>query len=111
MRNKLIVGVIAVLLMACFTQNAYCDDALKKLGRGIANVGTCPLELFLQASNVNKTDGPVAGFTYGILKGFAMTGWRLAVGVYEIISFPVPFPKDYAPIIKDPEFIFEDMNW
>jgi putative exosortase-associated protein (TIGR04073 family) len=111
MAKKAIFLLVIVAMIAGIAAPAYCDDPLKKLGRGTANVLTCPLELFLQPSRVNNTDGPVAGFTYGIIKGVAMMGLRAIVGAYEIISFPVPIPKDYGPILKDPEFFFEDMNW
>ena len=32
---------------------------------------------------------------------------RAVVGVYEIATFPIPLPKDYEPIITDPEFILQ----
>jgi hypothetical protein len=36
---------------------------------------------------------------------------RAVVGVYEIATFPIPLPKGYGPILKDPEFFFEEMIW
>ena len=47
----------------------------------------------------------------GVLKGVGMSCLRLGVGAYEIVTFPFPMPKDYAPILKDPEFMFEEANW
>jgi putative exosortase-associated protein (TIGR04073 family) len=94
-----------------FAAPASCDPALKKLGRGICNMLTFPWEMVEQVKRVNVSDGPFAAFTYGILKGAVMTCTRAAVGVYETATFLIPFPKDYKPILKDPEFVFEDMNW
>ena len=111
MAKKIFLTGLMFLFMVSFLTPAYCDDAIKKLGRGISNVITCPFELFAQPSDVNNSDGPVAAGTYGVLKGVAMTGVRGLVGVYEIATFLLPFPKGYRPILTNPEFFFEDMNW
>ena len=110
-KRLLLVILVAILVSSVFTQNAYCDDALKKLGRGLANCITFPIEIFDQMKKTNLSDGPVAGCTWGLLKGIGMTGVRAVVGVYEVITFPVPLPRNYEPILKDPEFFAEDMNW
>lgn len=109
--KKLTAIALIILMAVILASPAYCDDALRKLGRGVCNIGTCPAELFLQTSRVNNSDGPMAAFTYGIIKGVVMTGVRAVVGVYEVATFPIPVPKDYGPILKDPEFIFEETNW
>ena len=107
--------IFIILLVSLFVLNfcapAYCDDPIKKLGRGICNIGTFPFEIAEQVSRVNDSDGPMAGATYGVLKGFGMMFVRALVGVYEVVTFPVPFPKDYGPILTDPEFFFEEKNW
>ncbi|MBI4974295.1 MAG: exosortase system-associated protein, TIGR04073 family [Candidatus Omnitrophica bacterium] len=105
----------AIILISVFvfssTRSAYCDTALKKLGRGFCNVITSPLEIPEQTQRVNNSDGPMAAVTYGFLKGIIMTGVRAVVGVYEIATFPIPFPRQYKPILKNPEFFLEDMVW
>jgi putative exosortase-associated protein (TIGR04073 family) len=111
MKRNILITVFVILLAVSFANPAYCDTALKKLGRGICNVVTCPFEIFEQIARVNTSDGPMAGLTYGLLKGVAMTGVRVVVGAYEIVTFPIPFPKDYKPILKDPEFFFEERDW
>ncbi len=112
MLKKIIsVGLIIFLVMSVVATNAYCDDALKKLGRGLCNCITFPFEIFEQIKRTNLSDGPMAGWTWGLLKGIGMTGVRAVVGVYEVATFPLPLPKHYEPILKDPEFFFEDTNW
>ena len=111
MTKKSISALLISLLIAGLTVNAYCDDPLKKLGRGICNVATCPLEVVEQMKRVNGTDGAFAAITWGVLKGVAMTGLRAIVGVYEVATFPIPLPGQYKPILKDPEFFFEDFNF
>ena len=111
MARKIFIIALISLLLSNFASPGYCDTAVKKLGRGACNVITAPFEIFEQTKRVNNSDGPMAGFTYGLLKGIAMTGVRAVVGVYEIATFPIPFPIHYKPILKDPEFFFEEMDW
>jgi len=109
-RMIVIIGLI-ILLAAAAAAPAYCDDALKKLGRGLCNIVTFPFELVAQPSYVNNTDGPMAASTWGVVKGIGMSVVRAAVGVYEVATFPIPFPKEYKPILTSPEFFFEKENW
>lgn len=108
---RIFLYVLVLLFLIFFTTPGYCDDAIKKLGRGISNIVSCPFELVAQPSKVNETDGPMASITWGILKGVGMTCLRGAVGVYETITFPFPLPKGYRPILTDPEFFFEETSW
>jgi len=109
-RNVLML-LFVFLFIIVLASPAYCDDPVKKLGRGLCNIGTFIFELPLQISRVNQVDGPMAACTWGVLKGIGMSGTRLITGVYETVTFPFPVPKDYAPILKDPEFMFEEQNW
>ena len=108
---KSIISGLIFLFLVSLADLAYCDTALKKLGRGLCNVITSPFEIPEQTQRVNNSDGPMAAVTYGFLKGVVMTGVRAVVGVYEIATFPIPFPRQYKPILKDPEFFLEDMVW
>ena len=35
-------------------------------------------------------------------------GNRAVVGAYEVVTFPIPLPSDYEPILTDPEFFGEE---
>ena len=111
MPKKVIITAIILLFAVSMTTPGYCDDALKKLGRGLCNIATCPLELPKQTSDVSNAEGPMAGLTYGVVKGLGMIGVRAVVGVYETVTFLIPFPRYYKPILTDPEFFLEDKNW
>ena len=111
MGKKIIIGMLAILFVVSIVTPAFCDDALKKLGRGVCNIGTCPMEVFEQIKRVNNDDGPMAACSYGVVKGVAMLFVRATVGVYEFVTFPFPVPKDYKPILTDPEFFFEEKTW
>ena len=112
MLKKIIsAGLIIFIVLSLAASSAYCDDALRKLGRGIANCLTFPLEIVEQIKRTNLSDGPNAALTSGLLKGIGMMVVRAATGIYEVITFPIPLPKHYEPILKDPEFFCEETNW
>jgi len=107
------VGIISTASFAAEDNpvlNSDPGDALKKLGRGVANMLTFPLELPNQMTKINKSDGPVAALTYGFMKGCVAGVFRLIVGVYEVISFPIPLPEFYRPIMTDPEYMLQDLD-
>jgi len=110
MTRKAVSVLLVLLLIISSAVPSYCDDAIKKLGRGIANIATFPMEIPEQAKRVNQSDGPIAAMTWGFLRGIYMAAIRAVVGVYEVASFPVPYPHDYRPLLDDPEFFFSDMN-
>lgn len=73
--------------------------AFEKLGRGLSNTLFGFLEIPLnihERYSVSDTAGSwLTGAAYGTFKGFVRTG----VGLYEVVSFPLPYPEDFAPIL------------
>ena len=104
----LAVTCLVIILLVSFASTVIADDAITKLGRGVANVATSPFEVFKGMGDVTKEDGIIAGFTVGLFKGIFNMGKRATVGVYEVGTFPIPLPGHYAPVIDDPEYFFED---
>jgi putative exosortase-associated protein (TIGR04073 family) len=104
-KGIIFVTILAVLLISS-TAHA---DALRKLGRGIANVITCPFEIIYRIGEANDENGPLAAFTWGTLNGLWRMCVRGVVGVYETVTFGIPLPEEYRPIIDDPEFFMEDV--
>lgn len=94
---------------ACQPCDPCAGDPLKKLGRGLANVLTFPIEIPNQISKTNNCEGPMAAATVGLVKGIVMAAFRAVVGVYEVATFPFPIPECYKPILTDPEYMLE--NW
>jgi putative exosortase-associated protein (TIGR04073 family) len=86
------------------------DLIFRKLGRGIANVGTCPLELLRIPEQVGRRDGYLSGMTVGLLQGLWGGVLRGVAGVFEIATFYAELPKDYGPLVH-PEFIFAHGSW
>lgn len=102
----------AVLLLGVPARAADTDqppsghNALRKLGRGCANVLFGVVEVPNQITKATSEHGGAGGWTYGLGKGLVRWVARECVGVYEIVTFPLPLHR-YRPVMK-PEFPNED---
>ena len=94
------LGAVALVLMSGISLVSANDNAFTKFGRGISNIVTSPGELYTQPWLLTKDHATSTAIFGGFLKGTAMIIAREAVGIYEVLTFPLPFPKDYRPIIK-----------
>lgn len=77
-----------------------------KFVRGLANILTSPLEIPRNVQNLTEESGVLVGWTGGICQGIGMMALRIIVGAYETVTFPVPLPADYVPVIQ-PEFVWD----
>jgi len=111
MAKKMFLVVVVLSLIVISATPAFCDGPVTKLGRGICNMATFPLEIPEQISRVNSSDGPLAASTVGVLKGFGWAVGRACVGVFETVTFIFPMPKNYEPVLKDPEYFLESSNF
>lgn len=103
--KKVIVLCILVSISITFTTPAYCGGPFRKLGRGISNFLTFPLEIPNRIAKTNERSGAYEAATYGIWEGGCMMVLRAAAGVFETLTFPFPIPEHYEPILSDPEFL------
>jgi putative exosortase-associated protein (TIGR04073 family) len=71
-----------------------------KLGRGLANIVTGPIEIPKNISREWRKSDPVTGFIIGGVKGVGWAASRIAVGVYDTVTFPVPVPANYEPLMQ-----------
>ena len=109
MIKRFVSITLALLFLATLSGSAFCDGATTKLGRGLANIVTSPMEVINQTTRTNATSGGIAAVTVGVLKGVGWTLGRAVVGVYETATFMLPWPNDYGPILRDPEYFLEDI--
>ena len=119
MRNALtFFGVVS--LAALFT--AGCAGPEQKLGRGINNVTEIARvgELRRSVEQTAVLESPDVGYTTGFIRGVDRTVARTGIGVYEIVTFPLPpyhpiftrhftpepaYPDNFTPgLISDPMF-------
>lgn len=80
-----------------------------KLMRGITNLITAPLEIPRRLRARTRGDNTFRGWSLGASQGLGYTVVRIAAGAYEVLTFPAPAPKDYAPILE-PEYVWEKTN-
>lgn len=95
------------LASASSEQSVKPGGAATKLGRGAVNVVTGWVEIPKRIYETSAMQGNAAGWTWGLLRGLGYGFVRTAAGFYEVLTFPVPQPPDYAPVIM-PEYVFVD---
>lgn len=84
-----------------------CAGPENKLGRGIANMTEIVRAGEMQRS-IEQTalwDGPVAGRTTGFARGFTRTMARTGIGIYEVVTFPIP---PYKPHLLPEHRLYPD---
>ena len=107
MRKVLLVLVAVVFISNLIIAPCFAQDPMRKLGRGVANTLTGIVEIPRQIYLISKEENALVGMTWGLVKGAAVGLLRTACGIYETITFPIPAPADYEPMIE-PEFVFEE---
>ncbi|MDD4956752.1 MAG: exosortase system-associated protein, TIGR04073 family [Candidatus Omnitrophica bacterium] len=108
--KKCLISMMILCLLVSVCGVAGATDTpgpVTKLGRGLTNILTSPLFFFKGINDVSEEKGLFAGTTLGILQGVIEFGKRVVVGAYETVSFPVPAPEGYAPILTDPEYLMQ----
>ena len=105
--RALVSSILLCFLLGMNPQIVKADDGIDKLGRGFTNLltfwGEIPRGMEIAAHEKGIIEGSVTGFIRGGGKALG----RLAVGLYEIVTFPLPLPKNYEPVLQ-PEFVFND---
>jgi putative exosortase-associated protein (TIGR04073 family) len=109
----LVAGLLAVLI-GLGAGGVSAEEAIPgthtagdKLGRGLANVFLSFLEIPRNIHNTTQESSVLQGWTVGTGKGLGYMAMRIGVGLYEIVTFPFPLPKDYAPVIE-PEYVWQE---
>jgi putative exosortase-associated protein (TIGR04073 family) len=92
-------GILYLLLiLALMESSAFAAGPFVKLGRGFTNLITGVLEIPAQMGYLGKDHDPVTAFFGGLFKGITFMILRELGGVYEIVTFPLPFPRGYEPL-------------
>lgn len=89
---------VLILVAGCLwiAPAASADDPVHKLGRGLANVATGWIEIPKRVAAGRYEENPWTGIGGGLVKGATLTLLRLGLGVYEVLTFPIPYPDNYA---------------
>jgi putative exosortase-associated protein (TIGR04073 family) len=103
--RKVVILVIAGIMLFSFIAPIYAQNPIIKLGRGVVNTLSGWLEIAKQPYETTKQENLLAGCTVGIVKGLGMGLLRTGVGLWDLLTFPIPAPAKFEPILK-PEFVF-----
>lgn len=85
---------------------SYAERIGTKLMRGMTNlitgVGEFPKQIYL----VGQKEGWVQGVFRGPVEGLGMFIARTVAGAYEVVTFPLPVPPGYQPMLL-PEYVWQ----
>lgn len=102
-----VISAIAASLLA-----VGCAGPERKLGRGLNNMTE-----FARGGELNRSieqsavfDGPEVGYTTGFIHGVDRSVKRTFVGIYEVLTFPIPnhLGKDYGPVMLPENPVYPD---
>ncbi len=110
------ITFLLILIPAVFVSfPRYCESAeiapegtmARKMQRGFLNIALSPIELSNELVNAQKNTGPdIPGWIFGSLNGVVHMACRSVVGAFELITLPLPLPRNYAPVMQ-PEFAWD----
>ncbi|MFH1381110.1 MAG: exosortase system-associated protein, TIGR04073 family, partial [Candidatus Omnitrophota bacterium] len=76
------IACLCLIIVLFAAGTSFADTPLKKLGRGFANIISCPIEIPYRIGEANVANGPFAAATWGLFDGIYRTLVRATVGVY-----------------------------
>ena len=97
----------SLVALAVVAMVSGCAGPERKLGRGLMNLAEFG-RLGEMRRSVEQTalwEGPEAGYTTGLVRGFNRSVARTLVGAYEVATFPIP---SYDPLFVPPTEIYPD---
>lgn len=100
--NKKIFLVLSLLFAMCLfthTDSYAAKNPGEKLARGVMNMWNSHKEVFDSVHESIYYEGPL-GFFPGLVKGTGKFLTRFFSGVYDTLTFPIPIPKNYEPLIQ-----------
>ena len=75
----------------------------RKAQRGFLNIVLAPFELASEMKKAGQEDSFIPNWFIGGARGICAMGGRALIGAYELVTFPLPLPAEYEPVIY-PEF-------
>ena len=108
MLKKIMLSLLIGMILLQSTTLA-AQTRKRKLLRGAVNTLTGWIELPKNIYDKTVEDNLATGLTAGLIGGVGMSVVRTGTGVYEVITFPVPCPENYEPILE-PEFVLSETS-
>jgi len=107
MRNKFpLLGALAITGLLA----AGCAGPERKLGRGMGNTFELVRwgEMRRAVEQTAMFDSPDTAYTTGAIRGFNRSLARAGVGLYEVVTFPVPSYDPVATKYLKPDPVYPD---
>ena len=104
--RKLLILFAGAVLICLPAEVGLAANPMSKLGRGLTNIAFSPMEYPTNIQKIGDRKGFASGLFEGLLTGTYFMLGRLLTGSYDVVSFLVPIPRDYGPLMK-PEYVFE----
>lgn len=89
------VGIAAIIILSA-SATAWAQDPIHKMGRGVVNVLTGWIEIPSRVHSGMRQDNATVGVARGVVDGVGMALLRVGVGLFEAVTFPIEYPKDFA---------------
>jgi len=99
------IVILVMTLAVSLASSVYAQTPAAKLGRGLVNTLTGLWELPVDVLKTCKAEGAPKGLTIGLMRGLVTGVYRTLVGIYEVVTFPVPAPAEYRPITDPPTLL------
>ena len=111
--SKTWVALLALLvfsfpLMAAEVEVQGEGTPQRKLQRGFLNIALSPVEISNELSKEVRNDTFPPSWVAGLGRGSIYAVGRALVGIYEIVTFPIPYPAHYQPVLQ-PEFEWQHL--
>jgi putative exosortase-associated protein (TIGR04073 family) len=86
-----------------------CAGPENKFGRGMANMTEIVRggEMHRAVEQTGLWDGPSTAYTTGFARGFTRTMARTGIGIYEVVTFPLP---PYRPLLAPEHRLYPDAS-
>lgn len=104
-----------LFLLLFFSQSAQAAELVakgtcgRKFQRGILNVAFSPLEITHAVAQENRRNKFPIPWANGLAQGMWLGAIRATIGVYEVVTAPIPSPPRYQPLMY-PEFSLEYLD-
>ena len=82
---------------------------VRKLQRGFLNVALSPLDISHEMAKEKGVDSFIPSWFSGAGRGVCFMAGRALAGIYEMVTFPVPWPANFEPLVE-PEFAWEHLE-
>lgn len=112
MRKSLVIFAgLVILSQSAFaaTQMEAKGTMARKFQRGLINIGLSPIEISHELHKEKRTDAYLPSWIPGAFRGSAFMVGRALSGAYDLVTFPVPLPSGYEPLVY-PELVTEHLE-